>query len=139
MFHLKIATPERVVYENDVLQISIPTASGEITVLPHHTPLVSVLSAGELRIKDQSGDQTLAVVGGFLEVRPNNELIILADHAQRAEEIDVTVAEAARARAEEQMKQLKSGENVDYARLQALIDRETNKIKVGKKYKNLHQ
>ncbi|MFA6427365.1 MAG: F0F1 ATP synthase subunit epsilon [Candidatus Magasanikbacteria bacterium] len=134
---LKIATPEKVVYENDILQVSIPTTTGEITVLPHHIPLVSVLVAGELKIKDKNGENIIAVAGGFLEVRSNNEIIILADNAERAEDIDIERAEQARQRAEEQMKQFKSIEDIDFAKLQAVIDREMNRVRVGKKYKNV--
>ena len=136
--HFKIATPEKIVYENDVLQISIPTSTGEITVLPHHSPLVSIVQAGELKIVDGNGEQILAVAGGFLEVKANNEIIILADNAERVENIDIERAEAARKRAEEQMNALKGQEDVDYAKLQAIIDREMNLVKVGKKYKKLN-
>ncbi len=134
---LKITTPEGITYENDVFQATIPTTSGEITILPNHIPLVSVLKTGELRVKDKAGEQVIAVAGGFIEMRGNNELIILADNAERAEHIDLERAESARKRAEEQMKQAKAGEDIDYARLQAVIDREMNRIKVGKKYKKL--
>lgn len=132
---LKIATPEKVIYENEILQVSIPTMDGEITVLPNHVPLVSVLKAGEMKIVDKDGEQILAVSGGFLEVRGQNEIVILADNAERATEIDIDRAEQARLRAEELMKQTKSVEDVDFARLQALIDREMNRVRVGKKYK----
>jgi F-type H+-transporting ATPase subunit epsilon len=132
---LKIATPEKVVYGNEVDQVSIPTMDGEITVLPNHVPLVSVLKAGEMRIVDKEGEQVLAVSGGFLEVRGQNEIVILADNAERATEIDVERAEQARARAEEMMKQAKAAEDIDFAKLQAVIDREMNRIRVGKKYK----
>lgn len=140
MMKFKIVTPEKVIYENEILQVSIPTTSGEITVLPHHIPLVSVLAAGELKIKDKDGEHNMAVSGGFLEVRGNNEIVILADHAERVVDIDIQKAEEARKRAEEQMKNIKNVQDVDYARLQAAIDRETNKLKVAKKYRNLpHQ
>ncbi len=135
--HFKIATPERIVYENDVFQISIPTTTGEITVLPHHSPLVSILQAGELKVVDANGEQIVAVAGGFLEVKANNEIVILADNAERAEHIDIERAEAARKRAEEQIEAIKGQQDVDYAKLQALIDREMNRIKIGKKYKNI--
>ena len=134
---LKIATPEKVIYENEILQVSIPTMDGEITVLPNHVPLVSVLKAGEMKIVDKDGEQILAVSGGFLEVRGQNEIVILADNAERATEIDIDRAEQARLRAEELMKQTKSVEDVDFAKLQAMIDREMNRIKVGRKYKNI--
>ncbi len=134
----KIATPEKVVYEKDsVVQVTIPTMNGEITILPNHIPLVSVLRAGELRIKDNDGEHLLAVAGGFLEVRGNNEIVILADHADRAQDIDIARAEAARIRAEELMKQAKGVQDVDYARLQAVIEKEMNRIRIGKKFKKL--
>ena len=137
MLKFKIVTPEKVIYENEIFQVSIPTTSGEITVLPNHIPLVSVLAAGELRIKDKDGEHHLAVSGGFLEVRGKNEVIILADHAERVEEIDLQKAEEAKQRAEEQMKNIKNVQDVDYARLQAAIDREVNKMRVAKKYRNI--
>ncbi|HOX60653.1 MAG TPA: ATP synthase F1 subunit epsilon [Candidatus Magasanikbacteria bacterium] len=135
---LKIVTPEKVVYENEVVKISLPTPDGEITVLPHHIPLITILAAGELRLTDMSGaEHIMAVAGGFVEVRGGTEIIILADNADRVEEIDVTEAEAARARAEEQMRKIANKEDVDYARLQAVIEREMNKLRVGRKYKDV--
>jgi len=134
---LKIATPERVIYENEIQQVSIPTMDGEITVLPNHVPLVSVLQAGEMRISDKDGEQVMAISGGFLEVRGQNEIVILADNAERATEIDIERAEKARARAEELMRQEKATEDIDFAKLQVVIDREMNRIRVGKKYKKI--
>ena len=133
----KIVTPEKTIYENEIFQATIPTMEGEITVLPNHIPLISVLKAGELKFKDKEGEQQMAVSGGFLEVRGKNEIVILADHAQRVAEIDVDKAEEARARAEEQMANLKNAQDVDYAKLQAIMDRELNKLRVAKKNKNL--
>lgn len=137
MLKFKIVTPEKVIYENEVSQVTIPTMNGEITVLPNHIPLVSVLKAGELKIKDKDGEHNMAVSGGFLEVRGNNEIVILADHAERVVDIDIAKAEEAKQRAEEQMKSIKDTQDVDYARIQAMIDRETNKLRVAKKYRNL--
>lgn len=135
--HFKIATPEKVVYENDVFQVSIPTTTGQITILPNHSPLVSIIQAGELKAVDANGEQLLAVAGGFLEVRANGEVIILADRAERAEHIDLERAEAARKRAEKQMQAVKRQEDIDYAKLQAIIDREMNRVRVAKKYRNI--
>jgi len=135
----KIATPEKVVYEDEINQASIPTTSGEITILPNHIPLVSVLQAGEIKIVDKDGEHVLAVAGGFLEVRDNNEIVILADNAERAEEIDLERAEEARTRAEKELKKAKTEENIDFAKLQAVIDREMNRIRIGKKYKKLNR
>ena len=134
----KIVTPEKVIYENEISQITISTMSGEITVLPGHIPLISALKGGELKIKDKDGgEHNMAVSGGFLEVRGNNEIVILADHAERVADIDIAKAEAARQRAEEQMKNIKNVQDVDYAKLQAVIDREVNKLKIAKKYRHL--
>ncbi|MBI5222733.1 MAG: F0F1 ATP synthase subunit epsilon [Candidatus Magasanikbacteria bacterium] len=134
----KIATPEKVIYENEIEQVSVPTTMGEITILPNHAPLVSILQAGELKIKDKNGEQVVAVSGGFLEIKPKSEVVILADDAERAEEIDIDRAEAARQRAVEQMERAKAEEDVDYAKLQAVLDREMNRVRVGRKYKNLN-
>ncbi len=134
---LKIVTPEKTTYENEIFQVSIPTTTGEITILPHHISLVTVLIAGELKIKDSSGEQFIAVAGGFVEIRSNDEIIILADNAERAEDIDIQRAEEARKRAEEQMKQTKISEDIDFAKLQAIIDREVNRVRIAKKYRKL--
>lgn len=134
----KIATPEKVVYENsEVKQVSIPTVDGEITVLPNHIPLISILKPGELRIVDNAGSHAIAVSGGFVEIRNNNDLVVLADHAERAAEIDVERARLAKQRAAEQMEKIKNVQDVDYARLQAVIEREMNRLVVGNKYKRL--
>lgn len=135
MLKLKIVTPEKTVYQNEVFQISVPTTEGEVTILPHHIPLISVLKAGEMRFKDASGNQSMAVSGGFLEVRGKEEVVILADHAERSAEIDLVQTETAHKKALEQMEKLKNSEDTDFARLQAAIDRETNKLKVAKKYR----
>lgn len=136
--HFKIVTPEKTVFTCEASQVTIPTQSGEITVLPNHIPLVSVLQAGELKVTDSSGaEKIMAVAGGFLEIRGKNEIVILADNAERVEEIDVARAEEARQKAEEQMKKLEKTQDVDFARLQAVIEREMNRIKIGKKYRRL--
>ena len=132
----KIATPEKIVYEDEIYQVSIPTTSGEITVLPNHIPLVSILQAGELKITDKDGEHPFAVSGGFLEIKAENEIIILADHVERAAEIDMEAAEEARKRAEKEIEEAENRDDIDFAKLQAVIDREMNKIRVGNKYKN---
>ena len=137
MISFQIATPERVVYDDEVSQVSIPTTSGEITVLPGHIPLVSVIQPGELRILDKEGEHAFAIFGGFIEVQEGNKLVILADNAERSDDIDLERAEEARKRAEEEMEAAKNRQDVDFAKLQSLIDREMNRIKIGKKYKNI--
>ncbi len=136
--NLKIVTPEKVIYENNqVDQITIPTTTGEITVLPNHVPLVSILKSGEMIFKENGQENFFALSGGFLEVKEHSEVLILADNVERAHEINIEKAEAAKARAEVQMSELKNTEDVDFARLQAVIDREANRLRVGNKYRKL--
>src|SRR3989338_2595361 len=105
-FRLEIITPEKVVYSQEVQQVTLPTQQGEITVLPHHVPLVSSVAAGELKIVDVTGESYLAISGGLLQVDPAG-VRILADTAERVDEIDVARAEVARQRALELIKQKK--------------------------------
>lgn len=132
--NLKIATPERVVYRNDVDSITLPTREGEITVLPGHIPLISVLKPGEIKIKNGKDEESLAVSGGFIEVL-TTKVVILADTAEHSEEIDVKRAEEAMKRAQE----LKETRNVDareFAMLAARIEKELARVKVGRKKKH---
>jgi len=133
----KIITPERVIFEDQVDQVSLPTPDGEITVLPDHIPLVSVLQPGELRCKKGNTEYSLAVSGGFCEVRPDNSLVVLADTAERAEEIDLARAEEAKARAEKLMTEARHHEDVDYAALAAKLEKEFSRVRVANKYRKL--
>jgi len=135
MLKFKIATPEKIVYENEIKQVSIPTLTGEITILPKHRPLVTIVQAGEMRLVDNNGEQVMAIAGGFVEVKANGEVTVLADNVERAQEIDLTRAETARLRAEEQLKQAKQMSDVDFARLQSVLDRELNRIRIARKYR----
>ncbi len=101
-FKLDIVTAEKVVYSDDVDMVVAPGVQGQLGILPHHTPLMTTLDAGELRIKKGGEELSLAISGGFLEVRPDH-VIVLADAAERADEIDVARAEAAKHRAEERL------------------------------------
>lgn len=135
--HMDIVTPEGAFYADEVVLATLETADGHITILPHHVPLVSLLKAGEMQFQDREGSHVFAISGGCLEMGSDNHLLILADHVERAEAIDLDRAEAARERAEQMMHQAKQREDVDYARLQAVLDREANRIRVGKKYRRI--
>lgn len=133
---LSIVTPEGVVHQDEVDQVSIPTTTGQITVLPHHIPLVATMGVGELVVYKGGSQVPIAISRGILEVRPHSEVYIMADNAERAEAIDLERANVARQRAEELLAQ-KQVEDVDFARIQAMIEREVNRVRVGKKYKKL--
>jgi F-type H+-transporting ATPase subunit epsilon len=98
--HLEIITAERVVLSDEVDQINAPTKDGRIGILPRHMPLLTILDAGELTIIKNGESTPFAVSGGFMEVLPTR-VTILADSADRADEIDEARAEEARRRAEE--------------------------------------
>ena len=125
---LDIVTAERVVYSDEVDLVVAPGIEGELGILPHHAPLMTMLEPGELRISKGDEETYLAVSGGFLEVRPDR-VIILADAAERAEEIDTSRAEAARRRAEEQLKQQLS--QADMASTEAALRRSLARLKVS--------
>jgi len=134
---LKIITPERVVFSDDINQASFMTENGEITVLPHHIPLVTLLKPGELRYKKNNEEMSIATSGGFAEVRPDNSIVILADTAEHAHEIDLTRAEAARERAEKLMQEVRNKEDVGYTALMAKMEKELARLRVGNKYRKI--
>ncbi|MBU1131323.1 F0F1 ATP synthase subunit epsilon [Patescibacteria group bacterium] len=132
----KIATPERVVYEDEIDQITLPTKVGEITILPNHLPLVSSLMPGEILIKKGNEEMPIAVSGGFVELH-NNNLVILADTAERVEEIDIERAEAGRRKAQDTLEKKQDADEVDFTALAAKMEKEMARLKVAKKYKKL--
>jgi F-type H+-transporting ATPase subunit epsilon len=134
--HFQIATPERVVFEAPaVTAITLPTKLGEITILPDHLPLVSSLVPGEVRVTLGVEHVSMAVSGGFIEVKPG-KVIVLADTAERAEEIDEQRAEEARERARELMQSKRAAEDVDYTSLAAKLEKELARLRVVRKHKD---
>jgi len=131
--HFEIVTPEKVVLKQEVLQLTVPTKMGEITILPNHIPLISALQPGVIEIKNQDNKiETMAVSGGFIEVLPD-KVVILADTAERAADIDEARAEEARKKAENTMKEKR--EDVDFAAVTAKIEKEFARIRAVKRYK----
>jgi F-type H+-transporting ATPase subunit epsilon len=98
--NLQIVTAERVVYNDEVDFVAAPGADGSLGILPRHAPLLSTLKPGELHYRKGGEEVSLAIGGGFIEV-VSNKVIVLADSAERSEEIDVSRAEEARQRAEQ--------------------------------------
>ena len=131
---LDIVTAERVVYSEDVEVIIAPGVDGQLGILPHHAPLMTILQAGELVVRRGGEEDTLAISGGFLEVRPDR-VIILADSAERAEEIDMERAGAAKQRAEERLKERGVAPGLDEARCEAALRRAVARLTVAEKIK----
>lgn len=123
---LEIVTAEKLVYSADVNMVLAPGTEGQLGILPHHAPLMTTLIAGELIIKKDGEEECLAITGGFLEVRPD-KVIILADAAERAEEIDAARAEAAKCRALERLE--KKEPTIDTARVEASLRRALARLK----------
>lgn len=112
---VEIVTGERVVYQKeDVSMVVAPGVEGSLGILPSHAPLVTLLQEGELRVKSGAGEESLAIYGGFLEV-VNNKVLILSDTAERAGEIDLERAEAARASAEEALRNVTDRQDMEEA------------------------
>ncbi len=105
---LTIVTQEKELLKQEVTQITAPTSSGEVTILPHHIPLFTRLVTGELRFRTlgkENKDETVVVSGGFMDVGPNNEITILADSATHERDITLAKAEEAKKKAEDAMTQ----------------------------------
>ncbi len=132
----KIITQERVVYDDEVSQATIPTQDGEITVLPRHAPIVSILKPGVVTIKKNGKSHHLSVSSGFVEVRHGSELVILADSAERAEDVDLERAQQARDRAQKMLDEKESLSATEYAMVVASLEKELARIKTSKKWKN---
>jgi len=129
-FELEIVTPEKLVVKDVAEEAQIPGKSGYLGILPGHAPLITELAVGEITYRLGTQVKRIAVAWGFAEVLPN-KTTILAETAERPDEIDVNRAERARDRAEQE---LKSGKpDLDYDGLQAAIQRADTRIDVAKK------
>ncbi len=135
--NFKIITQERIVYDGEVSQATIPTQDGEITVLPRHAPLVSLLKPGMVTIKKGGTPHHLSVGTGVVEVRPGSNIVILADSSEHAEEIDIERAEIARDRAKKMLEEKENISAVEYASMVASLEKELARIKTSKKWKNV--
>lgn len=129
---LDIVTAERIVYSEEVDEVIAPGVEGQLGILPHHAPLMTILQSGELVVKRGNDEDIMAISGGFLEVRPDR-VIVLADSAERAEEIDMERAEAARKRAEQRMAE--KPPDLDTARVEASLRRAIARLAVAEKVK----
>ena len=125
---LDIVTVERAVYSDEVDMVIAPGVSGALGILPHHTPLMTTLRAGELRVRKGREKISLAISGGFLEIRPD-KVVVLADSAERADEIDIARAEEAKRRAQKRLAE-KRVSGVDDARAEAALRRSLARLKV---------
>jgi len=128
---VEIVTAERLVYsEEGVDEVVAPGIEGEFAVLPMHAPLLTMIKPGLMRIIKSGNETEMAITGGFLEVR-GDRVTVLADAAERAEEIDVSRAEEARRKAERQLDDREA--EVDLARVSAELQRALIRLKVAER------
>ncbi|MFC1900233.1 F0F1 ATP synthase subunit epsilon [Chloroflexota bacterium] len=127
---LDVVTAERLVYSDEVDILVAPGIEGQLGILPQHAPLMTILEAGEM-IARKSGDEIIwAISGGFLEVQPDR-IIVLADTAERDDEIDLQRAEEAKRLAEERLKD--STTIIDTSQAEAALQRSLARLKVGQR------
>ena len=128
---LEIVTPERLAYSDTVDAVVLPGSEGELGVLPHHAPLVAMLGVGELRIRKAGAEESFAIVGGFLQVLPD-KVVVMAETADMASEIDLEKAQEARREAE---RALETGytEGADLAAARAALQQALLRIRVAER------
>lgn len=128
----EIVTAERVVFTDEVDVVVAPGVQGQLAILPMHAPIMTMLQPGELMVRKGVDEQSIFISGGFLEVR-SDKVVVLADTAERAEEIDISRAETAKQRAQERVGL--PPDQVDHARAQAALLRAMMRLKVAEKGK----
>ena len=128
---LDIVTPERLAYSDDVDEVVAPGSQGELGILPHHAPLLTTLGLGELRIRKGGAEESFAIVGGFLQARPD-KVVVMAETADMAAEIYLEKAEEARREAE---RAIETGyhEGADLAAARAQLQHALLRIRVGER------
>ena len=128
-----IVTQERLVFSQEVASVSLPGTEGRMGILPNHSALLTNLAFGEILIRHLDGEEEFfAIGGGLAEVQPN-KVVVLADSAEHAEEIDVERADEARARAEKAMEEGVTDDSDAYAQIQASLMRAQIRLDVGRR------
>jgi F-type H+-transporting ATPase subunit epsilon len=135
---LKIVTPEKLILEEQVDQVTIPTTEGELTILPDHISMIAGLSSGDIVARNSGEDIPMAVSGGFVEVKQINgetEVAILADYAEHVVDITEEAIAKAIARAEELKKQSENKEIVDFEHFESELEKNLTSVKIADKWR----
>ena len=127
-FQLEIVTPEKKVVDTTAEEVQIPGKNGYLGILPGHAPLITELAVGEITYRENSTERHLAVAWGFAEVLPD-KVTILADTAERAEDIDVQRAQEAKAKAEEELRN--PSQEMDYDAVNRALRRAEVRLEVA--------
>jgi F-type H+-transporting ATPase subunit epsilon len=130
---LIVVTPERQLLRENVLEVTLPGGDGQLGVFPGHAPLITELGIGELVYRGKNSSQGhMAIISGFAEVL-SDRVTVLAETAERPEEIDVARAEEAKKRAEQRLASAASDPNIDWARAAIALQRSLIRIQVARK------
>jgi F-type H+-transporting ATPase subunit epsilon len=127
---LEVATPTRLVVSGEADEVVVPGVEGSFGVLPGHAPLLSLVGIGEVMYRSGREERYLAVSGGFAEVGPDH-VTVLAETAERPEEIDLARARAARDRADQRLRSQAGGEDVDVTRAGAALARAQGRLQTA--------
>jgi F-type H+-transporting ATPase subunit epsilon len=130
----EIVSQERVVYQGDADRVLLPGASGEMGVLPHHAPLLTVIQFGVIRVRSGDTEHFFTVAGGVAEVLPD-QVTVLADAAEDVQEINVQRAEEARRKAEEVLAQGVGEDTDSYMKIQTALKRSNLRIDAVRRYR----
>jgi F-type H+-transporting ATPase subunit epsilon len=130
----EIVSQDRMVYEGDVDIVVLPGAAGEMGILPHHTPLLTTLKYGFIKVRKQGNEEVFTVAGGVAEIQPDI-VTVLADAAENIEEIDVTRAEQARQRAQEMLAKGLPADTDAYLAIEAALRRSNLRLDAVRRYR----
>lgn len=137
---LKIITPEKLILDEMVDQVTFPTTEGELTILPDHIPLITNLASGDVVAVTDGEHIPMAVAGGFVEVKQNEkketEVAVLADFAEHVSALSDELIAKAKMRAEELKKQMENKEVVDYEHFSAELERSLTRVRIADKWKS---
>lgn len=135
-FLFEVTSPEGIVFSEEVSEVTLPAQDGEITILPHHTPLLTKLVEGEIIIHKPSGKLSIVITGGFLEIN-KNKAHVLSDYAIRAESIEIAHSEERKKQAEKRLEEL-AGKK-EFAIAEKEFKKSILELKVAQKIKRKHQ
>ena len=136
MLHLKLVTPERVLFQEEASSVTLPTVEGEITILPKHADLVAALKPGVAKLVRPNGEiEDIAVSGGFIQVSADN-ITVLADTAERGEELTLGAITEAQNRARKLMAEAVQVDDNAYAAAAAMLERELARYHAAVRHRN---
>jgi F-type H+-transporting ATPase subunit epsilon len=132
----EIVSQDRTVFQGDVDIVILPGVAGEMGILPHHAPVLTILKYGVIKIRRGTKEDLFAVAGGMAEVQP--EIVtILADAAENIEDIDITRALAAKKRAEDALTKLQPEDHDTYLTMEAALRRSNLRLDVARRYRKV--